>query len=79
MNILGQKEVISNTIPVSQSTVSVTFVESYTIAPKVIITETSNPIEYENLTTTGVDINAINSKVDTTPSTTGRTFKLSIC
>ncbi len=79
MRHLGEKETISVTIDGGQSTKSVVFVEAYSVAPKVLITETNGSVNAAtNVTILGCDIGAINSKVDAKANTDGRVVKLSI-
>ena len=80
MKYLGEKEIVDVTIDSGQSTKSVVFVETYLVAPCVCIVETNGNIaEAANVTVTGCDINAINSKSDPSANTDGRVVKLSIC
>ena len=80
MKHLGEKEIINVIITEGQSTISVVFVETYSEVPSVHIIETDGAIsEAANITVSGCDINAINSKVDPSANTGGRTVKLSSC
>ena len=80
MKYLGEKEVINVTIDSGQSTKAIVVVETYLEPPSIFIVETNGAVsEPTNVTITGCDINAINSKVDPTANTDGRVLKLSIC
>lgn len=80
MKHLEEKEVIEVTISEGQSNKAVVFVETYSEIPCIHIVETDGAVsEAANITVTGCDINAINSKSDTTANTDGRVVKISVC
>lgn len=79
MKHLGEKEIVNVVIDEGQSSKSIVFVETYSEVPKVLIIETNGAVGVAiNVTKTGCDIKAIDSKKDTKANTSGRTIKLSI-
>lgn len=79
MRHVGEKETINGTISANNSVAAIVFSESYTTPPSVYITETDGALsEPSNITITGCDINAIESKNNPVANEDGREFKLSI-
>ena len=79
MKHLKEKEKINVTIAEGQSTATIVFSESYLVPPSVYITETNGALEEPfNITITGCDISAIESKSNPVENINGRVFKFSI-